>query len=156
MKVEITERSAIHVAAIRHHGAPELEIQTVRKMIDWRIANGAKPAPHTTFALYYADPATTSADDYFMDSCVAFEPPIAANPQGAVARQIPGGGYAMARDVGSRFNNRAAAYLYREWLPESGYLLDVNRPMIFDYVNVGPAVAPADMITEVYLPIVLA
>ncbi len=156
MKVEITERSVINVAAIRHHGAPEQEMQTVRKMIDWRIANGAKPAPHTTFALYYADPAITPADDYFMDSCVAFEPPVAPNPQGAVARQIPAGLYATARDVGSRFNNQAAAYLYREWLPQSGYLLDTNRPMVFDYVNVGPAVAPADMITDVYLPITLA
>ncbi len=59
---------------------------------------------------------------------------------------------ARARDIGSRSNNRAAAYLYEEWLPQSGESLG-DFPMIFHYVNVGPDVKEEETITDVYMPL---
>ena len=60
--------------------------------------------------------------------------------------------YALARDVGSRLDNRAAKYLFDEWLPRSGERI-AARPLVFHYVNVGPAVQAHEAITDVYLPL---
>ena len=58
---------------------------------------------------------------------------------------------ALARNVGSRSNNKAAAYLYETWLPRSGESPG-KFPIFFHYVNVGPNVREEGMITDVYLP----
>jgi AraC family transcriptional regulator len=65
---------------------------------------------------------------------------------------IPSNRCALARDVGSRHNNKAAVYLYEEWLPRSGEALG-DFPIFFHYVNVGPNVLEEEMITDVYLPL---
>jgi len=54
--------------------------------------------------------------------------------------------------IRSRSNNEAAVYLYKVWLPQSGETLE-NFPIIFHYVNVGPNIIEAEMITDVYLPL---
>jgi hypothetical protein len=59
---------------------------------------------------------------------------------------------AIARDVGSRYNNQATGYLYEEWLPLSGESPG-DFPIFFHYVNVGPDIHESEMITEVYLPL---
>jgi AraC family transcriptional regulator len=65
---------------------------------------------------------------------------------------IPQNRCALARDTGSRNDNKAAVYLYEEWLPRSGEKLG-NFPIFFHYVNVGPNVRAEEMITDVYLPL---
>ena len=65
---------------------------------------------------------------------------------------MPGARCARARDVGSRSNKKAAAYLYETWLPQSGESPG-NFSIFFHYVNVGPDVREEDMITDVYLPL---
>jgi AraC family transcriptional regulator len=59
---------------------------------------------------------------------------------------------ALARDIGSRQNNKAAIWLCEEWLPRSG-AAPGNFPIFFHYVNVGPHVRDQEMITDVYLPL---
>ncbi|MFT7549609.1 MAG: AraC family transcriptional regulator [Candidatus Azotimanducaceae bacterium] len=54
--------------------------------------------------------------------------------------------------LGSRENVTAARYLYEEWLASSGEQL-ADFPVFFHYVNVGPNVQEAEMITDVYLPL---
>jgi len=65
---------------------------------------------------------------------------------------IPGGRCALARHLGPREHNTAAGFLYREWLPASGVAVG-DFPIFFHYVNVGPDVKDAEMITDVYLPL---
>lgn len=60
---------------------------------------------------------------------------------------------ALARDIGSRMNNQAAAYLYEKWLPASGETLS-GYPIIFHYLNVGPDVKDEEAVTDVYMPLV--
>ncbi len=54
--------------------------------------------------------------------------------------------------MGSRYSNKAAVYLYENWLPYSGEEAG-DFPMFFHYVNVGPNLRYEDMITDVYLPL---
>ena len=140
------------VAAIEHRGPPELEHDTVHKLIEWRIANGIRPDRHRTYGVHYTDPRTTPPADHRVDFCVSVEHEIPPNPQGVVNKIIPGARCALARHLGSRAHNTTAIFLHEEWLPRSGEALG-NFPIFFHYVNVGPNVQENEMITDVYLPL---
>ena len=86
------------------------------------------------------------------DVGVSYEGPVEPNPQGVMAKEIPAGLCARIRHLGSRDHIAEAEYLYRDWLPASGRELR-DFPIFFHYVNVGPDVRDADMITDVYLPL---
>jgi len=77
---------------------------------------------------------------------------VEPNPFGIVSKVIPRNRCALARDIGSRYNNKAAVYLYEEWLPQSGEMPG-DFPIFFHYVNVGPNLREGEMITDVYLPL---
>ena len=78
---------------------------------------------------------------------------VGRNAYGIENKIIPERRCARARDIGSRSNNnKAAVYLYDQWLPQSGESLG-DFPIFFHYVNVGPNVQEDEMITDVYLPL---
>jgi AraC family transcriptional regulator len=152
MNVQIVEFPETKVAVVEHRGSPATENETVRKLVEWRLANRVPPERHRTFGIHYDDPRTTPPDKYRVDFCVSFEQDVAPNPQGVVSKTIPPGRCAMVRHLGSRENISSAAYLYEEWFPKSGEALR-DFPVFFHYVNVGPNVQEHEMITDVYLPL---
>ena len=139
------------MAAVEHRGPPELEYETSRKLIEWRIEHGLSPTSHRTYGVHYADPKAASTESR-VDFCVTYDLPVQPNPQGVTSKTIPANRCAVARHLGSRSYNSAAVYLYREWLPSSG-ALPGDFPMFFHYVNVGPNIPQHEMITDVYLPL---
>ena len=152
MDVRIIDFPETKVAAIEHHGAPHLEYETVRKLVEWRMANRLDPERHRSYGVHYNDPRKVRPEDHRVDFCVSVEQDVAPNPQGVVTKYIPAGRCAVARHQGSRENVSAAFYLYDVWLPKSGEALR-DFPIFFHYVNVGPRVQERDMITDVYLPL---
>jgi AraC family transcriptional regulator len=77
---------------------------------------------------------------------------VKPNPFGITSKVIPRNRCALARDIGSRYNNQAVVYLYEQWLPQSGEMPG-GFPAFFHYVNVGPNLREEEMITDVYLPL---
>jgi AraC family transcriptional regulator len=152
MEVRIVEFPETKVAVAEHRGAPQLEYETSKKLIAWRLENRLSPANHKTYGVHYTDPHAVAPSDHRVDFCVTYDLPVQPNPQGIVSKVIPANRCALARHLGSRSHNSAAAYLYREWLPGSGESLG-NFPVFFHYVNVGPHVQEHEMITDVYLPL---
>lgn len=152
MDVKIVDFPETRVAALEHHGAPELEHESVRRLIEWRIENRFPPDRHRTYGVHYTDPRTTPAGDHRVDFCISVGHDVPANPQGVINKVIPGGRCAVARHLGSRDHNAAAGYLHDVWLPQSGEVHN-GLPIIFHYVNVGPQVKEEEMITDVYLPL---
>lgn len=153
MDVEIVDFPETKVAFLEHRGSPALEHETARKLIAWKLANGLLDgATYRSYGLHYTDPRTTPPAEHRVDFCLSFDGEVAPNPQGIGGKVIERQRCARARDIGSRSNNQAAAYLYDVWLPRSGERPS-GAPMIFHYVNVGPSVKPEEMITDVYLPL---
>lgn len=153
MNVEIVIFPRTKVAAVEHRGSPALEHDTARKLISWKLENHLlNPLKHRSYGVHYTDPRITPSGEHRVDFCLSIEEDVGPNPYGVVNKMIPGGRCARARDVGSRFDNRAAIYLYHEWLPQSGETPG-SFPMFFHYVNVGPNVREEEMITDVYLPL---
>jgi AraC family transcriptional regulator len=153
MDVQIVLFPETKVAAIEHLGSPTLEHATARKLIAWKLEQRLlDPLKHRSYGIHYTDPRTTPHSDHRVDFCLSIEHEVGPNSFGIVNKVIPRNRCALARDIGSRHDNKAAVYLYEKWLPRSGELPG-NFPIFFHYVNVGPNVREEEMITDVYLPL---
>ncbi len=152
MDVRIVEFPETPVAAVEHRGPPQLEHETAKRLVAWRLRNQLPRDQHRSYGVHYTDPYTTPPADHRVDFCLSVEFEVSPNAEGVINKIIPGGRCAVARHIGSRAHNAAAVFLYREWLPQSGETVG-EFPMFFHYVNVGPDVQEQDMITDVYLPL---
>ena len=145
--------SETKVAAIEHFGSPAIEHNTARKLIAWKLEQRLlDPLKNRSYGVHYTDPRTTRPSDHHVDFCLSIESAVEPNSFGVVSKMIPRSRCALARDIGSRYDNKAAVYLYENWLPHSGEHPG-DFPMFFHYVNVGSDVREEDMITDVYLPL---
>jgi len=152
MDVRIVEFPETPVAAVEHRGPPQLEHETAKRLVAWRLRNQLPRDQHRSYGVHYTDPYSTPPADHRVDFCLSVEFEVSPNAEGVINKIIPGGRCAVARHIGSRAHNAAAVFLYREWLPQSGETVG-EFPMFFHYVNVGPDVREQDMITDVYLPL---
>jgi AraC family transcriptional regulator len=153
MDVRIVTFPQTRVAGIRHLGAPSLEHETAKKLVAWKLERRLlDQARYRTYGLHYTDPRTVPPATHRVDFCLSFQGAIEPNAYGVVEMTIPSMRCAVARDIGSRLDNKAARYLYDEWLPRSGEEI-AALPLVFHYVNVGPAVKEHEAITDVYMPL---
>ncbi len=153
MDVQIVVFPDTKVAAIEHFGSPALEHNTARQLIAWKLEQRLlDPLKNRSYGVHYTDPRNTRPADQHVDFCLSIESAVKPNSFGVVNKMIPRCRCALARDIGSRYDNKAAVYLYGNWLPQSCEQPG-NFPMFFHYVNVGPDVREEDMITDVYLPL---
>ncbi len=153
VKIQIVIFRETKVAAIEHCGSPSFEHDTARKLIAWKLEQKLlDPAKYRSYGVHYTDPRTTRASHHHVDFCLSIDRDVEPNAFGIVNKIIPRTRCALARDIGSRYNNKAAAYLYEEWLAWSGEAPGVF-PIFFHYVNVGANIREEDMITDVYLPL---
>ncbi|OIR24813.1 AraC family transcriptional regulator [Bathymodiolus thermophilus thioautotrophic gill symbiont] len=152
MEVKIVNFPATKVAVLEHHGSPALKHESIKKLIAWRIENKLPPEKHKSYGVHYNNPETTPPDEYRVDLCISTNRDVPPNSQGVINKVIPAGRCAVIRHIGSRNNVTAVAYLYEQWLPQSGEKLR-DYPVFFHYVNVGKDIQEQDMITDVYLPL---
>ncbi len=153
MDVEIVVFAETKIAAIEHFGSPALEHVTLRKLISWKIEQRLlDPLRFRSYGIHYTDPRTTPPSSHHVDFGLSIEQEVGPNAFSIVNKVIPANRCALARDIGSRYNNKAAVYLYERWLPQSGEAAG-DFPIFFHYVNVGPDVREEEMITDVYLPL---
>ncbi len=154
MNVRIENFPETRVAVIEHRGHPATEHDTVRKLIAWKLEKGLlDPQRFRSYGIHYSDPSRSDPSHYRSEFWLSIDAQVAPNPYGILEKVIPSVRCAVARDLGSRKNNRAVAHLFGKWLPASGEKW-TGDPAIFHYVNVGPHVRDEDAITDVYLPLV--
>ena len=121
MDVEIVIFPETKVALIEHHGPPALEHETVKKLIAWKFENQLlDSSKYRSYGIHYTDPHTTPPSEHRVDFCLSIEDNASPNSYGIETKFIPSRRCARARDIGSRYDNQASAYLYETWLPESG------------------------------------
>ena len=153
MNVQIVTFPCTKMAAIEHIGPPWLEHDTARLMVEWKLENRLlDQTRYRSYGLHYTDPRKVSPAEHRVEFCLSVDQDVSANPYGIYQKTIPDLRCALARDLGSRANNRAALYLCEEWLPTSGEEI-AEFPIIFHYVNVGPNVKQHEAVTNVYLPL---
>ncbi|MDW5419252.1 GyrI-like domain-containing protein [Iodobacter sp. CM08] len=153
MDVQIVTFPETKVVAVEHLGPPALEYDTVRKLVAWKLENRLlDQLKYRSYGIHYTNPLITPPSDHRVDFCLSFDEDVGPNPYGIRNMVIPSLRCAFARDIGSRSNNKAAIYLHKTWLPQSGESPS-DFPIFFHYVNVGPNVREEEMMTDVYLPL---
>ena len=153
MDVHIVEFPETRVAAIEHYGSPATEHDTVRKLIAWKLEHRlVDPLRNRHYGVHYTNPHTVEPSRHHAMFCLSIDCDVEPNEFGIVRQVIPRNRCAVARDVGSRYNNQAAPYLINVWLSQSGETPG-SFPIFFHYVNVGPNVKAEEMLTDVYLPL---
>lgn len=150
--VELIDLPSTRLAAVEYQGPAQQMLQATAKLIAWRRRNGISPSQGQTFGLFYDDPESADEAAFRFDVGVSFEGELAPNAEGVCSKLIPGGRCARVRHHGSREHIPAADFLYREWLPASGETLR-DCPLIMHFNNVGPGLNPAELVTDVYLPL---
>jgi len=153
MRVRIVTFPETRVATITHRGPAATEHDTVSRLVAWKLEHGLRDAArYRSYGLHYANGHSASLDESRVDFCLSIDRPVEPDSLGIVESTIPAQRCALARDIGSRANNRAVRYLHDVWLPESGEHA-ADRPVIYHCVNVGPGVSDEEAITDVYLPL---
>lgn len=102
--------------------------------------------------LGHDDPRVTESDKLRTDVCLVVHKSVL--PQGEIGvREIPGGKYAVFTYLGaySELHN-AFRFIYKDWLPESGYELRMAQGFE-KYLNNPNNTVPEKLKTEIYIPI---
>ncbi|MBL4772271.1 MAG: GyrI-like domain-containing protein [Alcanivoracaceae bacterium] len=90
MEVKIINFPETKVAVMEHHGIPELEHESVKKLVSWRIANKLPlSGVHRSYGIHYNNPQQIAPSDYRVDLCVSVEHEVAENKFGVVNKVIP-------------------------------------------------------------------
>ena len=103
--------------------------------------------------IYLDDPDTVPEDRLRSFACVTRRDGAAAPTSPIVSREIEGGTYAVLRHKGPyAAMSMAYRWLYGTWLPQSGRALR-DSPLFEEYLNTPRDVAPADLVTDICLPL---
>jgi AraC family transcriptional regulator len=152
MNVTIKYLQPMRVAFMRHIG-PYSEVgQTWDEFMMWLGKDGLLGGDSQFIGICHDDPAVTLSGRIRYDACVTVDE--AFRPQGEVGVQvISGGEYAIMTHFGP-YEKLGASYakLLGQWLPRSGRRV---RPIpCFEvYLNSPENTAPADLISDIHVPL---
>jgi AraC family transcriptional regulator len=143
---------AIRAAALPHRGDYMAIGSTFERLTAMAAAQGLLGPGTRWFGIYYDDPSATPSAALRSDACVSV--PDGWSPSGDLElREIRGGRYATTVHVGPYAElPRAYQWLYGTWLAASGEE-PADAPCVEEYLNDARATAPADLRTEVWLPL---
>lgn len=150
MEVRIETFDDIEVARVRHVG-PYTEVGSCfERLFEWAATVGAGPG--RVLGIYHDDPGVVAPERLRADACVELRSD-APPPPGVVIDRVPAGRYAVYTHRGS-YDGLPEAYklLYEVWLPQSGEEVG-DRPCMEIYLNSPVDTAPAQLLTDVCLPL---
>ncbi len=151
--VEIRSFPETRLAALAHHGPYPAIGATFDRLWHQMAAAGlvariAGPA----VALYHDDPAAVPASDLRADAALTIADD-AQLPAGLTELVLPAGRAAVLTYRGPYAGlPEPWAWLYAGWLPASGEV-PATRPPFERYLNAPATTAPADLLTEIVLPL---
>ena len=150
--VDIRNEPARRLAAVPHNG-PYTEIsRAFGQLGEIMAARGLLSGATAMIGVYYDDPAAVSPDDLRSFAGLAL-PETATFDAPLQEVRLPAGPHAILRFQGP-YDGLPAAYdqLYRDWLPKCGRQ-PADSPIFENYLNTPMDTAPADLVTEICLPL---
>jgi AraC family transcriptional regulator len=142
----------ITVAALAHGGDYQNIPNTFLRLAAMAGALGLFGPGTRSFGIYYDDPSATPVETLRSEACITVPDDWA--PSGDLQRsEIRGGRYAVVSHVGPYAElGRAYAWLYGTWLAQSGEEA-ADAPCVEEYLNDARTVPPAELRTEIWLPL---
>ena len=150
MEVRIETFDSIKAGRVRHVG-PYHEIgPCFERLFAWAGTVGARPGRVLT--LSHDSPEAVAPESLRSDACVELD--TDASPPPGIALDSVGGGRYAVHTLRGPYDGIAPAYgkLFATWLPGSGEEVD-EGPCMEIYLNSPLDTAPADLLTELCLPL---
>lgn len=150
MEVRIETFDDIEVARIRHVGPYSGVGACFERLSHWVATIGARPG--RVIGIYHDDPSVVAPESLRADACIELCTDASPPPDITIAK-LGAGRYAIHTHRGPYADLREAYQrLYGEWLPQSGEEVD-DRPCMDIYRNSPADTAPAQLLTDVCLPL---
>jgi AraC family transcriptional regulator len=148
----IRETKPLPVAALTHSGDYEQIGGTFDRLTATAAGEALLGSGTRYFGIYYNDPAATPKSSLRAEACLTV--PSDWEPKGELKLlEIRGGRYSVVLHVGPYAElGRAYTWLFGEWLLRSGEEAG-DAPCVEEYLNDPRAVLPAELRTEVWLPL---
>lgn len=152
LPIEFVTLPDLPCLAIRHLG-PYMEIGKAFDALGvYAGARGLYTPEARSFGVYFDDPSAVAAAELRSAACLTVPPGTPATLP-AEALTLAGGRYVTALHVGPYAElEKAYAWLFGTWLPESGQEPD-NRPCLEEYLNDPRTLPPTEWKTLIYVPL---
>jgi AraC family transcriptional regulator len=151
--ISIRTLKPTEVVGVSHQGSYMGIGKAFEQLFGTLYARGQGQAGQRMIGIYLDDPDVVAVDKLRSYACVETD---AAQPAQAPLerRTLEGGDYAVLRHKGPYAEmHKAYTWLYGEWLPMSGRKLR-DTVMFEEYLNNPRDVAPAELLTDINLPLV--
>ena len=152
--VAIRDIEGFDLLTIDHIG-PYMQIgKAFDALMGWLAPRGLLSGEMRMIGLYYDDPAIVSEDELRSKAGVWLPRAVDVSGGPVHVTSVSGGKYAVLRHKGP-YADMAAAYqwLYGEWLVNSDYEA-ADAPVFEEYHNNPKSTAPAELLTDICLPLV--
>jgi AraC family transcriptional regulator len=159
-EVEIRFVEPMEILSVDHVG-PYMQIgKAFDALFGWLAKHNLLEAQMRMVGVYFDDPGVVEEQALRSKAGVLLPGPLMAEVAAAVAMdgavsvtRIRGGEYAVLRHVGPYSDMRAAyEWLYGTWLVQSGREA-ADAPVFEEYLNSPKETAPAELVTEICLPL---
>lgn len=155
MDVKIRNIEApIRMVGVLHTG-PYIEIgKAFEKLNVWLMEANAWPHLRTVAGIYHDDPTCVAPEKLRSHACAVLQSGHELDLSDDLEAVEAGAGkYAVLRFKGPYAGlQQAYHWLFSTWLPQSGEEL-CDRPCFEDYLNNPREVAPEELLTDIYLPL---
>ncbi|WP_284614532.1 AraC family transcriptional regulator [Aquabacterium humicola] len=153
-EVKLVELPAIPLVAAPHRGSYMQVGQAFDGLYGRLAARGLSRPGMRAIALYLDDPGSVAEADLRSFAGVSGSAPADALPEPLQAMVTRPGPYAVLRHRGPYASMHAAyRWLFGTWLPRSGHEADDAAPMLEEYLNNPRDTEPAELLTDICLPL---
>ena len=150
MQIEIAERGPMRIAYLTHVGPHHAIAAAFERLYAWAGPRGLTGPPAVGVAVYLDDARTTPAANLRSQAAITVPDDVAGDAEVKV-RELPGGRYATLMLKGPYAQLNAAYAALFAWLEGGGTRGD--GPIVEVYLNDPHDTAPADLETEIRLPL---
>ena len=154
-KVSVEHLNAVRCISVPHAG-PYLQVDAAMGQLFGTLAQAELLGPQTQMqAIFYDDPDLVEENQLRSAACTPCSDDTEI-PSGTKELLRPAGSYAKLEYTGPYADMKDAyRWLYGVWLPQSGYDIS-DRPGFESYLNSPVDTKPADLRSNIYLPIEVA
>ena len=152
MKVDVVKQPDLHLAGVRHTGSYMGIPEAFQRLNEIVTTAGLSNRDTLLVGIYHDDPAKTPEDKLRSDAAITI-PAKTKLPRGLAELDLPAGRYAHTRHIGPYTGlGEVWNHLKSEWAPQNKEKPGTG-PSYEIYRNTPMNAKPADLITDVYLPL---
>ncbi|MBI1750368.1 MAG: AraC family transcriptional regulator [Acidobacteria bacterium] len=153
LEAQVRPFSPRRVAFVRHVGPYHKAGDAWERLMAWAGPRGLLGPQLALLGIVHDDPETTPPEKWRYDAAIVVGETVCAERDVGI-QELPGGKYAVATHQGAYATlGRCYARLCSEWLPKSGHEM-AAAPALEIYLNSPKTTKPAELLTEIWLPLV--